>query len=259
MDPLKVLIVDDEPLARRDLLRLLDREEAVEIVGEVPDARTAEALIRSARPDVLLLDVRIRGGNGFELLDRIEPDLRPGVIFVSAHDEHAVRAFAIRAIDYLLKPIERGRLRSALERAREQRRPRRVAGDDAAPRGNNGRPTPPLARFVLRSVGRVLLIDVDDVDWIEAAGNYVRLHHGGESHLLRETMSSLEQRLDPLRFVRIHRSSFVNLDRVRELRHVLHGDYAVVLRDGTRLTLSRGFREHFEQVLAAATELRISG
>jgi len=259
-DPLKILIVDDEPLARRNLLRLLDREEAVEIVGEVPDARSAEALIRSARPDLLLLDVRIRGGNGFELLDRIEPDLRPGVIFVSAHDEHAVRAFAVRAIDYLLKPIERERLRSALERAREQRLPRRT---DGAPvegaRGNNGRSTPPLARFVLRSVGRVLLIDVDDVDWIEAAGNYVRLHHGGESHLLRETMSSLEQRLDPLRFVRIHRSSFVNLDRVRELRHVLHGDYAVVLRDGTRLTLSRGFREHFEQVLATATDLRISG
>jgi len=115
-----------------------------------------------------------------------------------------------------------------------------------------------LSRFVVRSVGKMLLIDVADVDWIEAAGNYVRLHHGAESHLLRETMTALEGRLDPSRFVRIHRSTIVNLDRVKELRHILHGDYAVILRDGTRLTLSRGFREPFSRVLESVTSLRIS-
>lgn len=261
-ESLRVLIVDDEPLARENLRRLLARESDVEIVAEAGDARTAEAAIRQLRPDVVMLDVRIRESNGFEVLDRIEPDERPQVVFVSAHDEHAVRAFAVRAVDYLLKPIERPRLQAALERARdtvaarrraiEQRRPPRAGASD--PRGAAGR----LSRFVVRSVGKMLLIDVADVDWIEAAGNYVRLHHGGECHLLRETMTALEGRLDPSRFVRIHRSTIVNLDRVKELRHILHGDYAVILRDGTRLTLSRGFREPFGRVLESVTSLRIS-
>ncbi|MCM2268687.1 MAG: LytTR family DNA-binding domain-containing protein [Thermoanaerobaculia bacterium] len=261
-ESLRVLIVDDEPLARENLRRLLVHEPDVEIVAEAGDARGAESAIRQLRPDVVMLDVRIRESNGFEVLDRIEPDERPQVVFVSAHDEHAVRAFAVRAIDYLLKPIERPRLQAALERARdtvaarrralEQRRPPRADAPD--PRGAAGR----LSRFVVRSVGKMLLIDVADVDWIEAAGNYVRLHHGGECHLLRETMTALEGRLDPSRFVRIHRSTIVNLDRVKELRHILHGDYAVILRDGTRLTLSRGFREPFGRVLESVTSLRIS-
>jgi two-component system LytT family response regulator len=263
-EPLRIVIVDDEPLARENLRRLLAREEGVEVVAEAGDARTAEAAIRASRPDLVLLDVRIRDGNGFEVLDRIDPDERPLVVFVSAHDEHAVRAFAVRAVDYLLKPIERARLQSALERARDSVEARRrttaarrpaPAGAPPDPRGVAGR----LSRFVVRSVGKMLLVDVTDVDWIEAAGNYVRLHHGGESHLLRETMTALEGRLDPGRFVRIHRSTIVNLDRVKELRHILHGDYAVILRDGTRLTLSRGFREQFGRVLESATSLRISG
>jgi two-component system, LytTR family, response regulator len=259
---LKVVIVDDEPLARENLRRLLAREQDIEVVAEAGDVRNAEAAIRSARPDLVLLDVRIRDGNGFEVLDCIEPDERPQVVFVSAHDEHAVRAFAVRAVDYLLKPIERPRLQAALQRARdtmavrrrtvEARQPPRA--DALAARGASGR----LSRFVVRSVGKMLLIDVADVDWIEAAGNYVRLHHGGESHLLRETMTALEGRLDPNHFVRIHRSTIVNLDRVKELRHILHGDYALILRDGTRLTLSRGFREPFGRVLESVTSLRLS-
>jgi two-component system, LytTR family, response regulator len=260
-EPLRVVIVDDEPLARENLRRLLAGEAGVTLVGEAAGAEQAAELIRATRPELVLLDVRIREGNGFEVLDRFEPDERPQVVFVSAHDEHAVRAFSVRAVDYLLKPIERSRLHAALERAREnaavrrqrlaEREGRAVAG--GAPSGA------PLARFVVRSVGRILLVDVADVDWIEAAGNYVRLHHGGRSHLLRETMSHLESRLDPRRFVRIHRSTIVNLDRVRELRHILHGDYAVVLRDETRLTLSRGFREQFTQVLESVTKQRVSG
>lgn len=262
-ETMRVVIVDDEPLARENLRRLLARETEVEVVAEAADAAGAEAVIRATQPDLVLLDVRIRDGNGFEVLDRIEPDERPQVVFVSAHDEHAVRAFAVRAVDYLLKPIERSRLQAALERARDTMAVRRQAiasrhpsrgPQPAAPRVAAGR----LSRFVVRSVGKMLLIDVADVDWIEAAGNYVRLHHGGESHLLRETMTALEGRLDPNRFVRIHRSTIVNLDRVKELRHILHGDYAVILRDGTRLTLSRGFRETFGRVLESVTSLRIT-
>jgi two-component system LytT family response regulator len=254
------MIVDDEPLARENLRRLLAREGGVEVVAEAGDADAATALVRSTRPDLLLLDVRIRDGNGFEVLDRVEPDERPAVIFVSAHDEHAVRAFSVRAVDYLLKPIEPHRLRSALERARDHvALARRQAVEerrlDAPGVGAAGAP---LARFVVRSVGKILLVDVVDIDWIEAAGNYVRLHHGGESHLLRETMTAVEGRLDPRRFVRIHRSTIVNLTRIRELRHILHGDYSVVLRDGTRLTMSRGYRERFGRVLEQTTSVRIS-
>lgn len=254
------MIVDDEPLARENLRRLLSRVGDVDIVAEVGDVEGAVSLIRARRPDLLLLDVRIRDGNGFEVLDRIDSDESPEVIFVSAHDEHAVRAFAVRAVDYLLKPIEAARLRSAVERAREHLalRNRSTGETSAAARANSGGEDAPLVRFLVRSVGKILLIDVSEVDWIEAAGNYVRLHHGGESHLLRETMTALEARLDRRRFVRIHRSTIVNLDRVRELRHILHGDYVVELRDGKRLTLSRGFREQFQQVLESAARQRVS-
>lgn len=255
------MIVDDEPLARENMRRLLAGIEDLELVAEAGGVEEAAALIRAKRPDVVLLDVRIRDGNGFEVLDRIETDEGPEVIFVSAHDEHAVRAFAVRAADYLLKPIEADRLRSAVERARERVRSRRRSPGDRSRENRRDRAgeSAPLARFVVRSVGKMMLIDVAEVDWIEAAGNYVRLHHGGESHLLRETMTALEGRLDGRRFVRIHRSTIVNLDRVRELRHILHGDYSVELRDGTRLTLSRGYRETFQRVLESATSLRIPG
>jgi two-component system LytT family response regulator len=261
-DSLRVLIVDDEPLARARLTQLLTNEDGVELVGEASRTGEARRMIAALRPDVLLLDVQMPGGSGFDLIEGLAPEAQPGVIFVSAHDQHAVRAFSVRAIDYLLKPFDRERLRAALDRARDAvaRRSRgaesgaRVA---AAP-GAAADVSRYLGRFVVRSVGRMLLIDAGEVDWIEAAGNYVRLHHAGQKHLLRETMNSLESQLDPERFARIHRSTIVNLDRVRELHHILHGDYSVHLRDGTRLTLSRGYRESFERLIAGATDLRLS-
>lgn len=259
-DSLRVLIVDDEPLARARLTQLLHREEGVELVGEASRAGEARSMIEALRPDVLLLDVQMPGGSGFELVDSLPAETRPGVIFVSAHDQHAVRAFSVRAIDYLLKPFDRERLRAALDRARDAVVRRARLGESAEARAVTAARDPSryLSRFVVRSVGRMLLIDAGEVDWIEAAGNYVRLHHGGQKHLLRETMNSLESQLDPERFARIHRSTIVNLDRVRELHHILHGDYSVFLRDGTRLTLSRGYRESFERLVAGATDLRLS-
>lgn len=260
---LRVVIVDDEPLARARISQLLAGETGVEVVGEAGRAADARALVLAKRPDVMLLDVQMPGGSGFELIDGLPADQRPGVIFVSAHDQHAVRAFSVRAIDYVLKPFDRDRLRAAIDRARDVVA-RRVRGGGVTPANSEEKaqvsdPGRYLSRFVVRSVGRMLLVDASEVDWVEAAGNYVRLHHGGQRHLLRETMNSLEAQLDPRMFARIHRSTIVNLERVRELHHILHGDYSVFLRDGTRLTLSRGYRESFERLIAGATDLRLSG
>jgi two-component system LytT family response regulator len=261
-DRLRVVLVDDEALARARLRRLLAGEEDVEIVGEASSAAEARRLVASERPDLLFLDVQMPGEDGFELLQSLPAAGAPAVVFVTAFDQHALRAFEVHALDYLLKPFDRERLRLALERAREALE-RRVPGplDEQLRlmlqelRGEQ----PHLSRFVIRSVGRIVFVAAADVDWIEAAGNYVRLHIGKESHLLRETMSSLETRLDPRLFARIHRSTIVNIERIRELHHIFHGDYSVLLRDGTRLTLSRGYREQFERLVGGAAELQIPG
>jgi two-component system LytT family response regulator len=255
-DRMRVFLVDDEPLSRGKLRRLLAEEAGVEIVGEASSADEARAGIERSRPELLFLDIQMPGQDGFQLLESLPPESRPAVVFVTAYDQHAVRAFEVHALDYLLKPFDRERLRLALERAREAVARTRVAGEGAVAdeqlksmlqelRGEQ----PYLTRFVVRSVGRIVFVRAQDVDWIEAAGNYVRLRMGKESHLLRETMSALETRLDPKVFARIHRSTIVNIDRIRELNHIFHGDYSVLLKDGTRLTLSRGYREQFERIV----------
>jgi len=257
-DLLRVLVVDDEALARARLRRLLAGEEGVEVVGEAASADEARRLIAEERPDLVFLDVQMPGEDGFELLESLPAGAAPEVVFVTAYDQHALRAFEVNALDYLLKPFDRERLRLALERAREALARRSPAALDEQLRlmlqelrGEQ----PHLSRFVIRSVGRIVFVTAADVDWIEASGNYVRLHIGKESHLLRETMSSLETRLDPRVFARIHRSAIVNIERIRELHHIFHGDYSVLLKDGTRLTLSRGYREQFERLVAGAPEL----
>ncbi len=256
---LKVLLVDDEPLARGKLRRLLAEEDGIEVVGEAGSAAEARARIESERPDLLFLDIQMPGQSGFDLVESLPKEAMPAVIFVTAYDQHAVRAFEVNALDYLLKPFDRERLRLALERARESMaREREAAHLDeqlksmlSELRGEQ----PFLERFVVRSVGRIVFVRAQDVDWIEAAGNYVRLRIGKESHLLRETMSSLETRLDPRVFARIHRSTIVNIDRIRELNHIFHGDYSVQLKDGTRLTLSRGYREQFERIVGGTAQI----
>ncbi len=251
-DRVKVMLVDDEPLARGKLRRLLADEEDIEIVGEAGSAEEAQEKLGELRPDLLFLDIQMPGQDGFALLESLPPDQLPAVVFVTAYDEHAVRAFEVSALDYLLKPFDRERLELALERAREALARREGVGLDEQLRSMlqelRGE-QPFLDRFVVRSVGRIVFVRAADVDWIEAAGNYVRLRIGKESHLLRETMSSLETRLDPKVFARIHRSTMVNIDRIRELNHIFHGDYSVLLKDGTRLTLSRGYREQFERIV----------
>jgi two-component system LytT family response regulator len=243
---LRVLVVDDEPLARRGILARLRRAPDVEVVGECASGREAVEAIRAHAPDVVFLDVQMPGTDGFGVVEAVGPERVPEVVFVTAYDQHALRAFDARALDYLLKPIDDERFARALERARqrvEERRHgelgRRVAGalgTDAAP------PVRPAERFLVPRAGRVQVVHADEVDWIGAAGDYVTLHAGGATHLLRETMAGMEARLDPARFVRIHRSTIVNVERIRELLPHFNREYVVVLRDGTRLKLSRSYR-----------------
>jgi len=249
---LRLLIVDDEPVARRRLRRLVREIPDVDVAGEAGDGRSAVSAIRALTPDVVLLDVQMPEMDGFEVLQAVG-DRLPAVIFVTAFDRYALRAFDVHALDFLLKPVTADKLGRAVERARTRIAERRGALldprilallDDLA--GGRRRF---LSRLPVKVRGRMIVIDLADVDWIKAADNYVTLHVGGTSYPARETMTRLERELDPDRFVRIHRSVIVQVDRIKELLPVFHGDFVVVLRNGTRVTLSRTYRSKVEGIL----------
>jgi two-component system LytT family response regulator len=252
MKRLRALIADDEPLARERIAGLLQGEPDIEVVGECPDGTKTVAAIQQLSPDLVFLDVQMPGATGFDVVQAVRPDRMPIVVFVTAYDKYALKAFDVHALDYLLKPFDRDRFQKALQRAREQVE-RQQTGDlgrrllalvhDLKPANQR------LDRLVIKSGGRVFFLRTDEIDWIEAAGNYVRLHLGSDSHLFRETMTALEGRLDPQRFFRIHRSRIVNIERVQELQPWFNGEYAVLLRNGTKLTLSRGYREKLQERL----------
>jgi len=257
--PIRTLIVDDEPAARAAIRTLLAGETDIRIVGECVDGRAAlEAILREA-PDLVFLDVQMPELDGFAVLRHLESDRRPAVVFVTAYDRYALDAFDAHALDYLLKPYSDDRFREALARARQQvrngalgmlgeRLERLLAGLGA--REGGGREI--LQRVVIKADGRVTVLPVTDVDWIEADGDYVRIHAGAAAHVLRQTMKQFEAQLDPQRFVRIHRSIIVNVERIKELQPYFRGEYVVILKDGARLKLSRGFREHLERALGSA-------
>jgi two-component system LytT family response regulator len=244
--PLRALLVDDEPLVRRGIRAFLADEPGVVVAGECRDGLEAVDAIRALRPDLVFLDVQMPELDGLGVLDALETDERPpAIVFVTAYDAYALRAFEEHAVDYLLKPFDEERFRTALARARQRLTGPRPAPLDALLR--ELRPAPAYAeRLLVRAGGRMVPVVVAAIDWIEAADNYARLHVGGERLALRETIRSLEARLDPRRFARIHRSTIVNLDQVREVRPLPSGDCTLLLRDGTALTLSRGRREAFE-------------
>jgi two-component system LytT family response regulator len=246
---LRVLVADDEPLARRKVVGLLQKERDVEVVAECGNGADCVSLIREHSPDVVFLDVEMPGLDGLSVLESLGPRA-PFVVFVTAYDEYALKAFEVQAVDYLLKPIDRRRFQSALERAREQVRLRSDGdvGRKVLSMLKEMRAKPP-GRLPVRVNGRVVLVPVKSIDWVEAADNYVRLHVGAQSHLLRETLSSIQLRLDPARFPRIHRSTLVNIERVKELHPLFHGDHAVILENGTELTLSRRYRPALETAL----------
>lgn len=255
MKKFKVLVVDDEPLARERLTTLLSQEPDVELVGPARDGEEAITAIHDDSPDLVFLDVQMPQMNGFDVIEAVGSDKMPLVIFVTAYDQHALKAFQVRALDYLLKPFDRERFTDALQRARKQ-----LERDENGDLGRRllalvkdlRRDQPRSDRLVVKSGGRLFFLRADEIDWVEAAGNYVRLHVGPASHLLRETMNAIEGRLDPEKFFRIHRSRIVNMERIQELQPWLNGEYAVLLRTGTRLTLSRGYREKLQDRLGKA-------
>ncbi|HEX7829571.1 MAG TPA: LytTR family DNA-binding domain-containing protein [Thermoanaerobaculia bacterium] len=248
---IRVLIVDDEPIARRGIRQHLRGETDLEVIGESGDGAAAIEAITELAPDLVFLDIQMPEVGGFDVVDAIGVARMPAVVFVTAYDEHALRAFDVHAVDYVLKPIDRHRFRTAVERARRRlaHAPEQLDRRIAAALGELGRPAHDYAkRLAIKGDGRVILVDVDQVDRLEAAGNYVEVHTGARHHLVRETMASLEARLDPARFVRISRSSIVNADRVRELQPMFNGDFVVVLRDGTKVAGSRRYRAGFDKL-----------
>jgi two-component system, LytTR family, response regulator len=242
MTKIRTLVVDDEPVARARVVSLLRQEDDIEVIGECANGRQAMSVIESTSPDLLFLDIQMPEVNGLDLARTIQSSGTPAVVFVTAYDEYALRAFEVHALDFLLKPFSAERFRSALGHAREQVSQRRKGA--AAPKQpdtdrRNVRPN----RLMIKSGGRIHFVRMADIDWCEAQGNYVRVHVGPQEHLVRDTMSHLESELDPLQFVRIHRSTIVNVDRIQEMQSSFNGEYVVLLRTGTRLTLSRGYRE----------------
>jgi two-component system LytT family response regulator len=249
--PIRVLLVDDEPLAREMLREMLQGDPGVEIVGESINGQEALGAIREQVPDVIFLDVQMPEMGGFELLEALGKQI-PHVIFVTAYDQYAVRAFEVNALDYLLKPFDQERFDLSWQRAKAQIMADRNGGTDQRilalleemKAGNKY-----LERLVIKSGGRIYFLETSEISWIEAEGNYVSVHSGKKSHLLRETISSLELQLNPKKFVRIHRSSIVSLAHVQELQPWFHGEYRVILNDGTQLTLSRNYRDKLQEAL----------
>jgi two-component system LytT family response regulator len=245
---IRARVVDDEPMARARILLLLRQESDVEVIGQC-----AVSVIQQQLPDLVFLDIQMPGCDGFGVIQHIGPDRMPTVVFVTAYDEYALKAFEVHALDYLLKPFGKDRFQETLRHAREYLDGRRAGdlGRRLLALVHDLKPEQPqrVDRLVVKSGGRVFFLRTDEIDWIEAAGNYVRLHLGEESHLFRETMNGIESRLDGRRFARIHRSRIVNTERIKELHPTFNGEHVVVLRSGTRLTLSRGYREKLQDVL----------
>ena len=249
MTPLRVLIVDDEPLARRRLKALLGDEPEIEIAGECEDGASAIAAARQLSPAVMFLDVQMPGLDGFDVIEALGPDRCPAIVFVTAYDAYALKAFEVHAIDYLLKPFDRKRLRQALARARALASSEKDVGRQLIAVMAELRANRPRERIVVKSRERIYFVRVADISWIEASGHYLTLHAGRDEHLIRSTLKEFESQLDGERFFRVHRSTIVNVDYIKELLPSFHGEYVIVLRDGTRVSTSRGNSERLQAIL----------
>jgi two-component system, LytTR family, response regulator len=246
---IRALVVDDEFFARQGLCRLLQRETDIEVVGTPANGAEAVEAINRLEPELVFLDVQMPGLDGFEVVNQIHCPHKPVIIFVTANQESARKAFDVQALDFLLKPCSRDRFRLSLQRARAHLKQLHDS-DDCVPRSRSRSPDPatgPPERMVVKSNGRILLLRLADIEWIEAADNYAQLHVGQQSHLVRETLTALETKLPDDRFLRVNRSAIVNLECVKELQPMFHGEYIVLLRSGARLTLTRGYRDKLRQ------------
>jgi two-component system LytT family response regulator len=252
---IRVCIIDDEPIACRRIERLLKDDPEIEIIKACTDGEDAVTTIRALHPDLIFLDIQMPEMNGFEVLTSLNPTEMPRVIFVTAYDRYAIQAFEVHALDYLLKPFDKKRFQAALKRGKAQ-----VFQDQE---GASNRELVALLkelkaqphyleRLIIKSKGRVSFLKTEEIDWIEAQGKYVMIHAGEESHLIRDAMNNLELELDPKKFVRIHKSAIVNVDQIKELKPLFHGDFRVTLRDSTELTISRRYREKVDELLGKA-------
>lgn len=246
MNRIRVIVVDDEVLARQRLLDLLKEESDVEVIAECRDGGEAIDAIERLAPDLVFLDVQMPEVDGFDVIDAVGPETMPPVVFVTAYDQYALRAFEVRALDYLLKPFDQARFRESLERVR-QRSPD-ISDSDVGRRllalVNDLRSgTPKADRIVVKSGGRLCFLRTSEIDWIEAAGNYLTLHAGRATHMIRGTMTTIEARLDPEKFYRVHRSSIVNMDRVQALEPSITGEYVALLANGSRVNVSRSYKD----------------
>lgn len=252
---IRALVIDDEPLARQMIREMLEGDSEVEIIGECVNGREAVAAISELAPDLIFLDIQMPELGGFEVLESFKGKGMPYIIFATAYDQYAVRAFEVHALDYLLKPFDRERFETAWKRAKTLIRDDRLNQREqhilalleelkAGPRY--------LQRLVVKTEGRVFFLDIDDIHCIEAEGNYVRVYNGQKTYLLRETISGLESQLDPKKFLRIHRSSMVRIDKIKELQPWFHGEYHVVLENGKQLTLSRNYRSNLQEAVGRA-------
>src|ERR1044071_1562965 len=251
MEKIRTVIVDDEPLARRGIRAHLKEERDVEIIAECSNGREAVNVISELAPHLVFLDVQMPELDGFGVIEALNAEQLPSIIFVTAYDKYALRAFEVHALDYLLKPFDTERFTRALARARAQIERRSISDlshrlqsliDDLRTNQKYAE------RLVIKTAGRIFFLGVEEIDWIEAADNYVRLHSGGDTHLRRETMNSLESRLDPGQFLRVQRSAIINVRRIKELHPLFRGEYEIVLRDGTSLTSGRGYRDRLQEL-----------
>jgi two-component system, LytTR family, response regulator len=247
---IRALVIDDEPLARKRIRALLDAEPEIDVAGEAGSGTEAAALIRDVKPDLVFLDVQMPGMDGFSVLRALAPGAVPLVVFVTAYDDHAIRAFDVHAVDYVLKPVVAERFRAAVRRAIERLSSssadvlsRQMASIlERLPSGTGD-------RLTVRSGERTIFIRFDDIDWIDVEGDYARLHVGKDTHLLRETLTELEHRLPAPRFIRIHRSFIVQADRIQSVQPWFKGDYVLTLRDGTRLQSGRTYRQRVQDLI----------
>jgi two-component system LytT family response regulator len=258
MSKIRTLVADDEPIARARVVSLLRGEEDIDLVGECATGSEARAVIERGNLDLLFLDIQMPEVSGMELARVVQAHGTPAVVFVTAYDQYALGAFEVHALDYLLKPFSADRFRAALGHAREHlaaRRPQPPASLQPAAPGiaaASPRDEPPAVRrnrLMIKSGGRIHFVRTSDIDWCEAAGNYVRLHVAQSEYLVRDTMAHIESQLDPLQFMRIHRSTIVNIDRIQEMQSSFNGEYVILLRNAARLTLSRGYRDAIQSRL----------
>ena len=265
VEKIRTLIVDDEPLARRNLRLLLEKDTQIEIVDECRNGREAVKAVKNLAPDLIFLDIQMPEMDGFEVISNVGAERIHAIIFVTAFDQYALKAFEVHALDYLLKPFDDARFKKALQQAKaqiEQREINKISKkllalleDRESKQERSPRKKTYLTRLMVKLANRVVLLKVDEIDWIEADGNYAKLHVGRKAHLLREKMHDLEAQLNPQNFVRIHRSIIVNLERIKELHPHFNGDYIVVLEDGVQLKLSRSRREQLESRLKTVTQV----